>query len=82
MFEVSSEIFDYDNLNAQAKLVFFYLAYCEKEGVNPSYEIIAENCSIGNKTAIRVVKDLVENDLIAVKKNGAGLRNSYSIVTN
>lgn len=80
MFEVSSEIFDYDNLNAQAKLVYIYLASCEKEGINPSHEIISQSCSIGSATVIRALKELVENGLIAAEKHGAGVRNTYSIV--
>jgi len=77
-------IFDLD-ISEHAKIVYLYLCRCaDSEGqAFPSYSTIAEKCSIGRRTAIKAVKELLAVGLLSVeqrtREDGSLTSNLYTI---
>lgn len=72
-------------ISEHAKIVYLYLCRCaDSEGqAFPSYNTIAEKCSISRSTAIRAIKELKEAGLLSVEQrieaDGSLTSNLYTI---
>jgi len=82
-FQTPNEIFELD-LKANEKLVYMYLCRCGNDGKDafPSYQTIANKCSIGKSTAIRCMNILVDKGLVVKKyrfKEGENYSNIYKV---
>lgn len=72
-------------ISEHAKIVYLYLCRCaDSEGqAFPSYSTIAEKCSIGRRTAIKAVKELLAVGLLSVeqrtREDGSLTSNLYTI---
>jgi len=85
-FQTPNDIFKLD-LKVNEKLVYIYLCRCGNEGKNafPSYQTIADNCSISKSTAIRCMNKLVNIGLVVKKyrfKDGENYSNIYQVNYN
>ena len=73
------------DIKANSKLVYLYLCRCGNNGADafPSYNMIAEVCGIGKRTAIECVKELVDVNLLykQSRKNekGESISNLYIV---
>ena len=75
-FQVPNSIFDEEDLNLDTyeKLVYIYLARCGNHGGTafPSYNTIAEKCSMCKRKAIKCVQNLKNEHLLVVQKRPKG----------
>lgn len=85
-FQAPNTIFDLKlDIKANSKLVYLYLCRCGNNGADafPSYNMIAEVCGIGKRTAIECVKELVDVNLLykQSRKNekGESISNLYIV---
>ena len=86
-FQSPNTLFDLNlDLKANTKLVYLYLCRCGNQGADafPSYDKIACACSIGRRTAIDCVKELVEVNLLykQKRKNESGDATSNLYIVN
>lgn len=86
-FQSPNTLFDLNlDLKANTKLVYLYLCRCGNQGADafPSYDTIACACSIGRRTAIDCVKELVEVNLLykQKRKNESGDATSNLYIVN
>ena len=86
-FQSPNGIFDLNlDLKPNAKLVYLYLCRCGNQGASafPSYNKIAEACSIGRRTAIDCVQNLVDVNLLHKegRKNEKGEATSNLYIVN
>ena len=86
-FQVPNKIFDVEEIDTYEKLVYMYLARCANHGSTafPSYNTIADKCSMSKRKAINCVKQLIEVGLIIkhsrkVEKD-KNLSNVYEVKT-
>lgn len=86
-FQTPNDIFTTD-LSNNEKLVYIYLSRCANNGkvAFPSYQTIADNCSISKATAIRCIKVLTERCFVykeyRIKEDGENYSNIYRVNYN
>jgi predicted transcriptional regulator len=71
-FVAPNEVFDFDkaDLSVHAKIVYLYICRCKNNSrAFPSFNTIANKCSISRSSAQRAVDDLVEAGLI-IRESG------------
>ena len=86
-FQAPNGIFDLKlDIKANSKLVYLYLCRCGNHGADafPSYNMIAEVCGIGKRTAIDCVQELVDVNLLYKegRKNEKGEATSNLYIVN
>ena len=86
-FQAPNGIFDLKlDIKANSKLVYLYLCRCGNRGADafPSYNMIAEVCGIGKRTAIDCVQELVDVNLLYKegRKNEKGEATSNLYIVN
>lgn len=62
-----NEIFDHEKTDVYEKLVYLYLCRCANNSTSafPSYQTIAEKCSMSRRKAVNVIDSLVEKKLLS-----------------
>jgi predicted transcriptional regulator len=65
-FKVENAIFERDDLNVYEKMVYILLCRFSNNnnGAFPSYDTISKKCSISRSKAIKVIKSLIEKNLV------------------
>ena len=86
-FQTPNEIFE-TKLTVNEKIIYIYLCRCANNGkvAFPSYQTIADKCSISKSTAIRSIKVLVNEGYVIkqyrIKEDGENYSNLYNVSYN
>lgn len=81
-FHAPNKIFEYDDLKVHDKVVYLYLCRCGHNSTAfPSYNTIADKCSVSRSSAMRAVKALLEKGLLIkhTRRNSHDERNKSNL---